>query len=328
MGLTNSQYDEIMRYYQRLQDQDRQEMEERQLEAYGRIPELSLIDEEIGAASTACARRTLEVSDYESAPDIQNLKKQIKELSARRTLLLTKAGYPADYLKPQYHCPDCRDTGYIGQEKCHCFRQAEIELFYTQSNLVSGVKGKDFSSFLLDFYPEDMMDPATGLNARQTAGRALEDCKRFVCEFDQKSDNIFIYGRTGLGKTLLCQCIAKELLDSSHSVIYYSAYQLFEQFADADFGRVDEQQADELRRHLFSCELLIVDDLGTELTNSLVSSQIFQIINERLVRSKSTIISTNLSLKEIGERYSERVLSRISSSYLILKLIGNDIRIH
>ncbi len=327
MGLTNAQYDEIMRGYQRRQNQNRKELEEREREAYGRIPELARIDEQIAAESTACVRSVLEDPGDACPQGFSSLRKRTRELDARRRKLLKEAGYPEDFLLPHYQCPDCQDTGFIGDKKCHCFRQAEIDLFYRQSNLYEQLRGEDFSSFSLSYYPETVRDPVTGFTAAQTAAHTLSECKRFVREFDVKFENIFLSGETGLGKTLLSRCIAKELLSSMHSVIYFSAYQLFDLLADASFGRTDEAASEEANRYVFSCDLLIIDDLGTEMVNAFVASQMFLVLNERIQRKKSTLISTNLLPENIVSRYSERVLSRISSDYLMLRLVGDDIRL-
>lgn len=322
MGLTNTQYNAIMRDYQRQQALTRQETDRRRREIYGRFPEFSEIDAKIAGASTACARRMLSDKDY----DLPALRSEIAKLSARRTEILTSAGYPADYLSPSYRCPDCQDTGYIGSEKCHCFRQAAIDLLYTQSNLRESLKTENFSAFSLEYYSDQLTDPVTGLSARQIADRALGECKAFVRDFDRCFANLFLYGSTGLGKTFLSHCVARELLESAHSVIYFSAFRLFELFADSTFGRGDGQE-NEMEQHIFDCDLLIIDDLGTELVNSFVSSELFHILNERILRRKSTMISTNLTLATFADTYSERIFSRISSSYTMLKLFGDDIRL-
>ena len=150
-------------------------------------------------------------------------------------------------------------------------------------------------------------------------------CLRYIDEFDKTFSNLFFYGGTGLGKTFLSHCIAKELIERAHSVIYYSAFELFDLFAKNSFGRRETES--DMTDYIFDCDLLIVDDLGTELTNSFVSSQLFLILNERLQRQKSTIISTNLPLGTFAELYSERVFSRITSNFQLFQLIGNDIRI-
>lgn len=326
MGLTNTQYDTIMRDYQRQQAKDQQELTARREEIYARFPEFSKIDAQIAAASTACARELL--ADTPAGKDaVSALRKSIAALSRRRTEILTASGYPPDYLQPSYRCPDCQDTGYIGSRKCHCFRQATLDLLYAQSNLKELLKEENFSSFSLDYYSESNMDPVTGLSAKACAKRALDECLRFVQDFDRSFENLFLYGNTGLGKTFLSHCIARELIERAHSVIYFSAFRLFECFADSTFGRTSEDRAAELQQHIFECDLLIIDDLGTELVNSFVSSQLFLILNERILRRKSTLISTNLSLGTFADTYSERIFSRISSNYVMLRLFGDDIRI-
>lgn len=322
MGLTNAQYNAIMRDYQRQQARTAQELSRRSAEIYERFPEFSEIDAQIAGASTDCARRML--SDENA--DLDALRSQITRLSQRRGVILESAGYPRDYLSPVYRCPDCQDTGYIGSRKCHCFRQAAIDLLYTQSNLREILNTENFSSFSLDCYSQQLIDPVTGQSARQIARRALEECRRFVENFDCRFENLFLYGNTGLGKTFLSHCIARELLESAHSVIYFSSFRLFELFADSAFGRSDDGQS-EMEQHIFDCDLLIIDDLGTELVNSFVSSELFHVINERILRRKSTLISTNLALGTFADTYSERVFSRISSSYTMLRLFGDDIRL-
>lgn len=323
MGLTNSQYNTIMRDYQRQQDKVRTLLETRTTEVYSRFPQLSQIDAQIASASTACARRIL--SDESSS--VESLRSEIARLSCQKADILARAGYPEDYLQPRYRCPDCQDTGYIGSQKCHCFRQASIDLLYMQSNLRDVLKTENFAHFSLAYYSDQILDPVTGLSAAQTARRALEEAQRFVSDFDTRFENIFLYGDTGLGKTFLSHCIARELLESTHSVIYFSSFRLFELFADTAFGRSQTGSRSEMEQHIFESDFLIIDDLGTELVNSFVSSQLFYVLNERILRRKSTLISTNLSLATFADTYSERVFSRISSNYTMLKLIGDDIRL-
>lgn len=323
MGITNTQFNTIMRDYQRQQAAGRQELAERIEEIHSRFPEFSELDGLIASTSTSCARAMLTGTGC----SVDELKQQISVLSRRKADILRRAGYPADYLELRYRCPDCQDTGYIGSQKCHCFRQAIIDLLYTQSNLRENLQEENFSTLSMHYYSDELVDPVTGLTAAQTAQRTVAECRRFVQEFDQKFENIFLYGETGLGKTFLSHCIAKELLDSTHSVIYFSAFRLFDLFADSAFGRRENTTASELEQHIFECDFLIIDDLGTELVNSFVSSQLFLVLNERILRKKSTLISTNLNLGTFADTYSERVFSRISSNYLMLKLIGDDIRI-
>ena len=256
-----------------------------------------------------------------------HLREDIKALSDRKAALLTSHGYPADYLEMHYHCPDCQDTGYIGQEKCHCFRQAVIDLLYTQSNIREILEEENFDHFSFRYYSDTAVSPATGLSSLATMKKLVSECMDFIRNFDTEFQNFFFYGDTGVGKTFLSHCIARELLKTAHSVIYFSAFELFDLLGRTTFQRTEtEEETKNMHAYIFDCDLLIIDDLGTELTNSFISTQLFLCINERLARRKSTIISTNLGLNVFRDTYSERVFSRITSSYKMRKFFGDDIR--
>lgn len=321
MALRNSQYDALMRYYQKLQLRNKHDQDERIAKAYANIPRLPQIDREIASLSIKKARLLL---GEENGQDF-DLAETIRQLSEEREALLISHGFPRDYLKMQYTCPLCQDTGYVNNEKCICFKKAISEHLYTQSNIRELLETTNFQNFSLDYYSDDIISESTGLTARETARRALLQTQEFVRDFDKTFQNLFLYGDTGVGKTFLSCCAARELLDTTHSVIYYSAFDLFEAFAEKTFSSSEESQ--DKNDYILDCDLLIIDDLGTELTNRFVASQFFLCINERILRKKSTIISTNLTLGNFMERYSERVFSRVSSNYTMMKLIGNDIRI-
>ena len=320
MPLQNYQYDTIMREYNRRQARNRHVQEEHLAEAYGKIPRLREIDEEVATLSARKARAL--ISRQETG--IEDLRNDIALLSQERTALLLSSGYPADYLEMSYTCPLCQDTGYIGSQKCTCFRKAEIELLYTQSNLKEILEKENFDHFSFDFYSDTITNDSTGLTERETARRAYNLAREFIADFDNSFQNLFFYGDTGVGKTFLSHCIAHDLLDSAHCVLYFSAFELFDFLASSAFSRSSDAPDDE---PIFDCDLLIIDDLGTELTNSFVSSQLFLCINERIMRKKSTIISTNLKLEDFSATYSERTFSRIASNYQMTKLVGKDIRI-
>ena len=324
MALKNTQYDRIMREYYRRQLENKRKQDERVRAAYQSIPALGEIDAQIATLSVQRARTLL--NGEEDA--LVKLRLDIGRLAEQRLRLLTEHGYPADYLELHYTCPDCMDTGYVGDEKCHCFKQAVIDLLYTQSNIREILKEENFDRFRFDYYSDESPDPATGMTPLANIRRIVAECRQFIQSFDTESGNFFFYGDTGVGKTFLSHCISRELLDTAHSVIYFTAFELFDLFSKTTFRR--DEGDDELKRmhsYIFDCDLLIIDDLGTELTNSFVSSQLFLCINERILRKKSTIISTNLHMNVFRDTYTERVFSRISSHYTMRKLLGDDIRI-
>ena len=294
-----------MREYSRRQAQVRRELEQRRQASLSAQRARSLLQNGTGS--------------------VADLKKEVAVLADERLALLRGNGFPDDYLEPRYICPHCQDTGYVGSRKCSCFKKAEIELLYTQSNIREILEKENFEHFSFDWYSDTIKNEATGLSARETARRAYDAAWNFVRDFDARFQNLFLYGSTGVGKTFLSHCIAHELLKTAHCVLYFSAYDLFDRLAHTAFSRKSENDADE--DFIYDCDLLIIDDLGTELTNSFVSSELFFCINERLTRRKSTVISTNLKLEDFSATYSERTFSRIASNFQMLKLIGKDIRI-
>ena len=321
MALSNSQYDAILRTYEQKQRNNRDLLDKRRQTVYNQIPELENLHNSLSLLGVKQARKLLNGDEHA----LQELKEERKKLTDRKAMLLTSAGYPADYLEPIYDCADCRDTGYIGNQKCHCFQKAIIDLLYTQSNLKNVLAKENFSTFSFAYYSENHVDPVTGRSSLETMQNAHRTALEFVDTFSDEFRNLFLYGDTGVGKTFLSNCIAKELIDRAFSVIYFTAYDFFDTLAKSKFEKDDT--AEMMSEHIFDCDLLIIDDLGTELPNSITVSQLFLCLNERLLRRKSTVISTNLSLESIVDIYSERTFSRITSNYTMLKLTGDDIRI-
>ena len=320
-----------MRSYSLRQSENERSLRERRQEAYSSVPGLDLLDSEAGTLAVESVKARFR-QDYKQADE---LKGKIRLISVKRASLLKKYGFPENYLETWYHCPDCKDTGYIGRERCHCFWKQAAGLFYTQPDLQRILQIENFKNFRLDYYPDSEKNPVTGLTPRENIKRVLSSVKAFTDSFSHKEEdassqapNLFLYGGTGLGKTFLSHCIAKDLLDRAFSVIYYSAFELFEAMASDAFGKqADSSERDPVSEYLYSCDLLIIDDLGTEMTNTFVASSLFQLLNERILHRKSTLISTNLSLSAFADTYTERVFSRITSSFTLLGLYGDDIRL-
>lgn len=322
MPLSNAQYDEIMRDYDKRQLHNRRILDTRRKEVYAHIPRLAEIDSAVAASALQKARLLLDGDSSATS----SLRKELAALNAERSQLLLSMGYPKNYLDPVYTCPDCRDSGYIDGQKCHCFKQAIINTVYAQSNIRDILARENFNSFSYDFYADDDISQTTGLSSLATAKNAVQECRNFIEDFTNKPKNLLIYGKTGVGKTFLSNCVAKELLDQGYSVIYFTAFQLFDILSKGVF----EKDADAIAAHhnIFDCDLLVIDDLGTELSNSFTTSQLFLCVNERLLRHKSTIISTNLNLNQIVDTYSERTFSRICDAYILINLFSKvDIRI-
>lgn len=321
MALSNAQYDEIMRCYHERQLRNRHLSQQKQDEINKRLPELKALNDQIATLSVEAARKKL---DDDQASFLQ-LKEIIDRLRIEKSLLLKREGFDETIFEPFYTCSDCKDTGYINGVKCHCFKQAVIDVVYSQSNIKNILSRENFNTFSYKYYSEHDINATTGLSSLATAKRAVAECKHFISDFDNKPKNLFFYGNTGVGKTFLSNCVAKELLEKGYSVIYFTAFQLFDILSKGVFDR--DAEAIIAHQNIFDCDLLIIDDLGTEFSNSFTTSQLFLCVNERLLRHKSTIISTNLNLNQMVDTYSERTWSRISSNYTLIKLFCDDIRI-
>ena len=197
-------------------------------------------------------------------------------------------------------------------------QKTEISLIYEQSHIKELLETDNFDHLSYEFYQGEDLTRFTN---------AVKECQNFVKNFNSDYHNLFFYGTVGTGKSFLSSCIAKELIEQGKLVIYFSSAQLFETLSRSTFDRNSEEAASGIYEDIYECDLLIIDDLGTELTNAFVSSQLFSCLNNRHLRRKSTIITTNLSLEELRDRYSDRIFSRITSNYGMCKLTGHDIRI-
>lgn len=315
MPLTNTQYDRIFRQYEEKQRQNRLETERRRDYIYEQFPKYRELEDKTASLSVEHGKKLL--SGDETALD--RLRESLAALKDQKKQILLDAGLPADYLEPVFSCPDCRDTGYIDREKCHCLRQAEISLLYEQSGLQEMLANNNFSLLSYEYHSGEDLSHFE---------KAVENCKNFIKNFDSDYRNLFFYGTVGTGKSFLSGCVAKELMDQGHSVIYFGAAGLFDLLSKVSFDAKSRDERQNTYSDLYQCDLLIIDDLGTELTNQFTASQLFSLLNERNIGRKATIISTNLSLRELQDRYSDRIFSRITSNFEVCKLTGADIRMY
>lgn len=325
MGLSNTQYRDIMYKYDQLRLKNKRLVASRYEELCEKIPELRNIQNEIINLSANQAR--MELLNPDEKLDEKTYRAKKDALISNKTNLLLANGYPADFLSPIYTCKDCKDTGYIENKPCHCLKQYEITSLYRNSNLADILEKENFATFNAAFYDNKHVIKNLSLTARENILRVKDVCLDFVKHFDTTYDNLIFYGETGVGKTFLTHCIAKELLDTSHTVVYLTSLQLFDILEKNKFYKTDEYLNNEQISYILNCELLIVDDLGTELANGFTTSQLYYFIEERHMNQKSTIISTNLSFQELRERYSERIFSRFTGYYNFYMIAGDDIRI-
>lgn len=323
MALSNSQYNSIMRIYYQKQLHNKHELDRRTEEVYAKIPAIKEMNDGIGAAALTSAKLLLS-GDTDAT---KRLRGHIAGRAEERQVLLRSYGYPIDYLEMQYDCPDCKDTGYANGRKCHCFSEREINLLYSQSNIKEILKHENFDTFSYEFFDNERIDARSGKTSEAYMRQVVSTCRRYVDSFGSRKDNLLFTGKTGLGKTFLSNCIAKELIEQCYSVVYLPAVKMFDIFSIDRFNRDSTEEDRDRSQFLLECDLLIIDDLGTELVNTFTTSQLFYVVNERLTRNKGTIVSTNLPVNEMRDEFTERVMSRIMSQYTVIPLYGEDIRI-
>ncbi|NLN03583.1 MAG: ATP-binding protein [Clostridiaceae bacterium] len=303
--------------------------DKRKEEIYSKVPQVAVIDNEIRKLGIRLGLGAINGSGRQDV-----IKQKLNEAISRKKALISGSGYPEDYLENVHTCMYCKDTGYIkseaGSSRCSCFRSLLIKSLLKDSNVTPA--GGTFDDYNLDLYPDEP-DEKTKVSPREIQARNLERCKEFVRNFHTKqTDNLIFVGKAGLGKTFMCNCIAIALIEKGIPVVYMSAPDLFDNIASKYSQDEEEREkALELDELLTNAELLIIDDLGTERQTGSRYAELLDILNSRELMSRKrickTIISTNLSLKNIFSAYGERVASRIIGGFELLEFVGDDIRI-
>ena len=290
-------------------------------EIYVALPRVKEIDRELRSSMVLAAQAAF-LQGTDGAAALEQVKQANLTLQAERKTLIAGA-FPAEYLDESPLCPKCGGTGYIGSAMCSCLfdlcRQEQMK----ELSLLSAGKNR-FEEFQLEYYPEKT-DPKYGASPRAIMTRILDICKKYAAAFTLDAGNLLFNGGTGLGKTFLSACIAHQVAEKGYSVAYESAQQLFNKLEKAHFHPDEESAAAAAK--LKDCDLLIVDDLGTEMTGSFTVSALYTLINDRLLRGKPMIVSTNLNVEELRKRYSPQIVSRLEGSFQLLPFVGEDIRV-
>ncbi len=292
--------------------------EEKRLELHRALPEVARIDASL--SQTGLALMSAALADKNTREKrMAELKEENLRLNAERDRILLAAGYPADYSDVKYDCPHCSDSGYVGIEMCDCMRKALIFAGFESSGIGALIERQTFDNFSLDFYREDS-------NALTEMTKILENVKDFSENFDPAtSPSLAFFGRTGLGKTHLSSAIARRVIEKGFDVCYTTAINMFSDFEAEQFS--NRIPRGELTDKYFDCDLLILDDLGTEMTNQFTVSCFYNLINVRVNRRRPMIISTNLDQKSFAQTYSERITSRVFGEFTPMMFLGRDIRL-
>ena len=300
--------------------QDNDEYEKRLFEIQQNAPEIANMNRQIKEVNFELVKL---IGSGKRDEGVKEKINQIREknLSLQQAVknMLREFGYPEDYLQMQYHCPKCRDYGSAEGVRCECLTKLLEKYTSEELNAQCSIKLHNFSEFREDFYPVTVIE---GKSVRERMHLVYINCKKYAENFNEHSPSLFFYGKTGLGKTFLSSCIASFLLDEGVNVVFGSILDILRKINDEYFKKAEGNTAEIVKE----AELLILDDLGSEFINSFSESALYEILNYRLNLEKPTIISTNLSMQELGQKYNERIVSRLTGSFLPYAFLGSDIR--
>ena len=270
MGLTREQFDIIYNKYNNRRLDNSIKQDKRLKEIYEKIPQIKDCDLKISSLAVNAARSAL--NGDTSLKD--HLKEDIANVSNQKKALLMANGYQSDYLEPIYDCPICKDTGFVSGQPCECLQKEVIKSLYTTEELNDILQKENFSTFNFDLYSNNFVDEVTGVTALDNIKDVVTFCKEFVDNFDNIDNNsILFYGRAGSGKTFLINCIANELINKSHTVLYLTAVSFFDLLSKITFNQKESSAFGQITKHeLLQCDVLIIDDLGSEMANSFTNS--------------------------------------------------------
>lgn len=284
----------------------------------GEIPRLREIEREKAAAIPELTHAILSGNTDGAVERIQQKNLQLQQ---EMTEILRSAGCDCDNFEPRYTCKACGDTGYVNGAVCDCYRRLLQEEACRNLSGLSAMRLTDFGSMRLDYY-SNTVDPKLGVSPRQHMADIIDYCREYTAAFDVNSDSLLLQGATGIGKTHLCLAIARGVTEQGFGVVYGSVQPLVRRLEAEHFGR---QQGDS-ENQLITCDLLVLDDLGMEFDAPFSRACLYDILNARLLEGRPTVVSTNLSLAAMKERYGDQIASRISGGFVPLLCVGNDIR--
>ena len=323
----------LLSEYEQKRRKAQMELEAKITKLYTQFPNLEKIDDEINKYSINKSKSILSGNGNLNKIDVE-----IDKLKKKKEQFLKENKINIDFFKPSYECNVCNDTGYIQDENrksimCSCLKQRLLDLSYNKSNL-SDIKNENFDNFNEKIFSDEANAKKYKIKSspRQNIINIKKECIKFIDKFDDLEErNLFFCGNTGLGKTYMSNAIANEILKKGKTVLYQTAPVLLETVIDGKFNKYKNQNSDDFYKNVLTVDLLIIDDLGTENINSMTVSELFTILNTRLLnlnnKPTKTIISTNLSIEQIFKIYEERIGSRIAGYYNIFQFVGEDLRL-
>ncbi len=321
MGYSREIFEEVQKKLYKKRNEAWEELERKKEILYERFPEARKIEKELSATALQSARAV--IAGNNSKTELIKLREKNRALREKLREILLSVNLPEDHLEVHYSCNKCSDEGFVDGMMCECMKDMLKKESYNRLNSMSPLELSSFENFSLDYY-SDVPSAAGEQSPRKRMSLILDFCKKYAREFNKSSPGLLLTGGTGLGKTHMSLSIAREVINKGFGVIYGSAQNIVSKMENEKFKNY--QSAEESERHYIDCDLLIIDDLGTEYNTAFSSAAIYNIINSRIMMNKPTIISTNLSMKEMEKSYTYRTVSRIIGNNIRLEFLGSDIR--
>ncbi len=319
-----SVYEKATQIIAERKEKRRRELDRRRNEVFAMVPKIREIEEELDRFGIRMLNLIAD-GQYDEKMAVSSITAQNKEFIKERERLLTQAGFEKDYLEIPFSCTVCEDSGFVGGKLCNCLQSEITAIALKEANLSKFLSEQTFENFKLSYYSDEYVEEY-GCSPRENMTAILSECKSFAENFDGADENLLLCGSCGLGKTYLSSAIANELIKKGKDVLYVSSNALFPILEDMHFGREVSEEAEYIVKKVSECELLILDDLGSEFVTQFTSAELFRIINNRLLTGGKMIISTNLNRSMLKNTYNERIASRITGGFSILEFLGDDIR--
>ncbi|MDS0527977.1 ATP-binding protein [Clostridium sp. SHJSY1] len=318
--MINGYQSKLLDIYEKIREEESKNLQNRKKEIENLYPEIIEVNTDIKKLSLQLSLAILKSKDSDET--LKTYREKITDLRAQKYEMLVSKGYDPEYLSLHYRCAKCKDTGFIGTNKCSCYKPKLVSLYYENSLLQDTVKNKNFDKFDISLFSSHR----TG-DEKYSPRRNMENILEYILHdyipnFGETNTNLLLFGTPGSGKSYLSYCIAKELLDSGYLVVYKTSDELI-----SDLRSIRFNNDKKLEEFLLDCDLLIIDDLGAEQRNDFSTTELFNLLNKKLLKNKKMLISTNLSLPDITKLYSERISSRLIGEFKLYKFYSEDIRI-
>lgn len=313
--------EELMNIYEKIRNEEENAFKNRKEEIKKLYPEIIAVDNKIGNLCIKLSLNALKKSSNREE-EFYKLQEAITDLRMKKCEMLVSKGYTPDYLNLHYRCKKCKDTGYIGVKQCSCYRQKLVQLYYKNSDLEDAVRANNFKTFDINYYTSHKIGDEKFSPRRNMETILDKIVNDYIPNFKNHNNNLLFYGNSGTGKTFLSHCIAKALLDNGFLVVYRTSDELIRNLKEIRF-----QGNEFLEDLLVNCDLLIIDDLGAEQITEFSITELFTLLNKKILKNKKMLISTNLTLPSLSKTYSERITSRLLGNFTLYKFYAEDIRV-